>query len=110
MTAATAGLHETTIVNPIERSTRITLPKSTHYRHRGATHVTGRSYEVLVHSASNGWVDTWNDAKKGCGYVRLPSITWAGSGGYWSDLRATPELCVILGLEMPHAPVLSEKV
>lgn len=61
---------------------------------------------VKVHHTSNGWVDLWNDHKKGCGYVILPTLTWPGTGGYWCSVKITPELCEALGIEVPALPEL----
>ena len=34
----------------------------------------------------------------------LPSICWAGSGGYWQYAQVTPALCAANGIDMPAIP------
>lgn len=108
----TAAPGENRIPNPIKRGQRITLPAgsvatSMNPRKKGPFALK-RALTITVHSASDGYIDMWNDLKRGRGLVCLPTITWPGSGGYWTDVRLTPELCQAIGVPGPALPTLSD--
>lgn len=94
---------ESKIENPLHRGQRITLPKGTVVRSANPRHayhrVLARPQEVVVHSVFPGYIDTsgWEREK---GKVLLPSISWAGTKGYWQDVQVTPELAEELGVEL----------
>lgn len=103
---------ENRIPNPLKRGQRITLPAGTvatsmNPRKRGPFALK-RALTITVYSTSDGHIDLWDDRKRGRGLVCLPTITWPGSGGYWTDVRLTPELCQAIGVPAPGLPTLSD--
>jgi hypothetical protein len=101
--------YDNRIENPVEQWSTVTLPKGTMVRQHGKTRALGRAVHVTVHSAGPGWVDTYDDRGYGRGFVILPYITYAGSGGYWVDVPLTPELCEALHVPVPALPVVPEE-
>lgn len=102
--------HRNLIENPFHDGQEVWIPEGTAFT---STHpskvgpqVTKRGYYVTVRMARAGHVDLWNDAGRGRGYVMLPQVTWAGSGGYWMDVKVTPEFCEANNVEMPPLPNL----
>lgn len=111
-TAPAGRRTENSIVNPFARGQRLIIPagtpvRTTHPRRRHG-YFTKRATTITVARASNGWIDLWNDTKKGRGYVHLPVITWAGTGGYWCDVKVTPELCATLDAAVPDLPYVDD--
>lgn len=108
----THPVHTTNVAvrNPFRQGQRITIPtgtpmRSTNPRKRGVF-VSQRLIHVTVFSAYDGYLDMWNDASAGVGYVHLPSISYVGSGDYWHDIKITPELAQIMGGETLTLPTL----
>lgn len=100
------------IANPFARGQRILIPagtplRSTHPR-RDGVYYSKRAQHITVHTSSVGYIDLWNDAKRGRGFVNLPSVTWVGTGSYWIDAKVTPELCKANGVETPALPQFSD--
>lgn len=100
------------IVNPFARGSQVLIPagtplRSTHPRRKGVYH-SKRAQTITVHHTSDGHIDLWNDYRNGFGYVLLPQATWPGAGGYWVDVKVTPELCVANLVLVPELPVLSD--
>lgn len=92
------------ITNPLKAGQHVTIPAGHPYRHRGSVRVTKRATTVRLHNAWDGYVATMPEPGRPAGFVHLPTISWAGSGGYWSDMPLTPELCEELGFEVPSIP------
>jgi hypothetical protein len=94
---------ENRIPNPFIRGQEVVIPAGTPVRHRGDVRLSRRTQTITVFSTSNGWLDLWGD-RHDRGAAILPTITWPGSGGYWSDVQVTPELVEANGLTaMPEA-------
>lgn len=96
------------IVSPFARGQEVVIPagtplRSTHPRKDGV-YYSKRAQTVTVHHTSPGYVDLWNDHKNGRGFVLLPTLTWPGTGGYWVDVKVTPELCKINSVDVPVLP------
>ena len=96
--------------NPFRRGETVTFPtgtpmRSTNPRKEG-TFYTKRPVTVRLHSVHDGHVDMWNDAKRGLGFVHLPTLTYVGSGDYWTTVKVTPELADLLGKPHPTLPTL----
>lgn len=98
-----APMGPTVIENPVQQGARLLIPKGTLVRCRGTVKAVGCATHVRVFSAANGFVNT-TAPDEGYGFVHLPTITWHGSGGCWTDARLTPELCASLGMAVPELP------
>lgn len=70
---------------PIKDGDTVTILKGTPIQHRGQTTVAGRTYKVNVNRVLNGITDSHSDHTKRVN-TRNPSVGWAGTGGYWSDV------------------------
>lgn len=102
-----------TVVNPVKRGSKLTVPAGTVVHSTNPSkrqYVLKRAQTVLVHHAPDGWIDTVNHFGQGDGYVSLPTISWAGTGGYWCDVQVTPEVAAANGLELPTLPGQGGKV
>lgn len=81
---------------PFKRGETVLIPKGapykTTYPGKDGIQYTKKAYKVKVHFANNGCEYT-NYGEK---VVHNPSVTWAGSGGYWCEMDInyiiTPEL------------------
>lgn len=109
--STTPAVTSNRIPNPFHRGQQIRIPagtpvRSTNPKHHGEPFTTKRAQTVLLRQAHDGYVDLWDDAKRGIGFVWLPTVTWAGGSGYWHDVKVTPEFCAALGVEVPALPVL----
>lgn len=97
------------VTNPFRRGENVTFPAGTPMRStnpaKPGVFVTKRPVTVALHSVHGGHVDVWNDAKRGVGFVHLPTLVYVGSGDYWTTVKVTPELAEQLG--KPH-PTLAD--
>ena len=94
--------------NPFKRGQAVLIPAGTPIRStqggdKGRKN-SGRNNTVTAYFVHGGHVDLWNDYGKGLGYVILPEVTWAGTGGYWHTVQVTPELCAANGVPAPVLP------
>lgn len=62
--------------------------------------VTKTTRTVTLRDASPGWVDT-HGTHSPRGAVVLPLLTWAGGGGYWQEVRVTPQVLHANGITEP---------
>jgi len=95
---------ETSIKMPFKEGDQITIPKGTIVEHRGSLRRTKRDSKIKVSWSSNGQVDTGFHEPRYAGKVRLPTVTWAGSGGYWSTCQLTQNVCEANGVDRPMVP------
>lgn len=98
------------VTNPFRRGETVTFPagtamRSTNPSKPGVFH-TRRPVTVQVFGVHEGYVDMWNDADHGVGYVHLPSLVYVGSGDYWHTVKVTPELADQMGKSHPGLPTL----
>lgn len=103
-------LRDTAIIVPFARGDRISLPAGTVYRRGMEIRELKRLTHITVFSACNGWINL--DPYRGAvvGKVHLPTVTWAGAGGGWSDVQFTPQLCEKLGIEVPVIPDMADEI
>lgn len=101
MSPATTMPTSNRIANPFQQGQRVLIPAGTPVRsmnpRKKGVFYTKRAHTVLIRMVADGHVDLWNDAKRGKGYVHLPTITWAGGSGYWHDVKVTPEFAERVG-------------
>lgn len=106
------------IENPFTSGSVVRLPAGTVVRRPTKPRSEGqsdrqaltRAQTVKVHHATPGWVDRWGEHTGRPGTVMLPTISWAGSGGYWVDVKVTPELCEAAGIPIPELPAYDPQV
>jgi hypothetical protein len=110
MTTATQA--KNSIVSPFQRGARVLIPAGTIVQSMNPAHgrfrVAKRTTTITVHMTFDGWIDVFDDYRHGVGYLRLPTITYPGSGGYWQDVQVTEDLCTANGVPVPDIPVLTE--
>lgn len=85
--------------NPFPVGTRVLVPAGTvvHSTDPSApARVTAAPRHVAVRSSFDGWVDIYGEHGR-TGALKLPSIRWAGRGGYWQEAQVTPELLAANG-------------
>lgn len=109
MTTNAPATRPNRIDNPFQRGQSLTIPagtpvRSTNPKHKGEVFTTNRAQTVMVRQVGDGYIDLWDDAKRGIGFIWLPTLTWAGGSGYWSDVKITPEFCEALGVDVPAIP------
>lgn len=96
--------------NPFRRGETVTFPTGTPMRStnpsKPGVFITQRPVSVTLHSVHDGHVDVWNDAKKGLGFVHLPTLVYVGAGDYWTTVKVTPALADQLGKPHPTLPDL----
>lgn len=96
--------------NPFRRGERVTFPAGTAMRstnpRKPGVFTTAREVTVRLHSVHDGYVDLWDDAKSGLGFVHLPTLVYVGSGDYWMTVKVTPELADLMGKPHPSLPDL----
>lgn len=74
------------LTNPFNKGDKVVIPAGTFVRFRGEESLTERAQTITVHMQGTGFydevrtVDGWGNFK-----LRPPTVTWAGSGGYWKD-------------------------
>lgn len=71
-------------MNPFKRGDTVIVPAGTPYTYRGAFGVTKREQTITVSQVFQGYE---HDGRK-----VWPQLGFAGRGGYWKDVRVTPEL------------------
>jgi hypothetical protein len=100
------------IDNPFGKDQIITIPEGTLIRSMNPRHdellVAKATRRVTIRSASHGWVDTLCDHKKGREYVILPTVRWAGIGGFWQIAQVTADLLAANGLDPLILPDLGD--
>ncbi len=92
------------IPNPVPKGDTIVVPKGSviHTTHpSGRVQVTKRTQRITVYMASDGWVSR---ERHDAGKVLLPTVTWAGTGGYWRDVQLTKAVLETNGLTLPTPP------
>lgn len=110
--AMVGALSTTRVTNPFGSGHHVLIPagtplRSTHPRRKGV-YLSKRAQTITVFSAMDGYIDLWNDADHGRGFVHLPTLSWPGAGGYWVDAKVTPELAAANGVTAPALPTLFE--
>jgi len=79
------GYHELADL-PIKKGDTVTILKGTPIRSRGARdRIAGRTYKIKVVMLMNGITDSHSDHTRRVN-TQNPSVSWAGAGGYWSDV------------------------
>lgn len=100
------------ISNPFVKGDTVIIPKGTVVHSTNPSkseYVTKRNQKVNVFMAGNGWVET--DRYYGdVGMVKLPRVSWAGTGGYWCDVQVTPEFLAANGHEPAQLPGQDGKI
>lgn len=84
---------------PFKRGDKVVLPAGTVVRTRGDEKILARKQTVTVHMSSDGY---YGERRTVNGWVRTlepPTVTWAGSGGYWMDARVDEEVLAVNGRE-----------
>ena len=102
------------VVNPFDpdrkgasavRGRKVLIPAGTVIRtthpQNGPVRTAKRTHTITVHHASDGWIDREYDTE---GSVIFPTLSWAGTGGYWCDVQVTPELAAANDISMPALP------
>jgi hypothetical protein len=66
---------------PLKRGDRVCIPKGVRVTgtFAGGEKTTGRAYQVVVYNALNGWIANERAGEP----EHAPSVSWAGTGGYW---------------------------
>lgn len=84
---------------PFTRGDKVVLPAGTIVSSRGEEKVLGRKQTVTAHMVNGGY---YGEKRTADGWVRTlvpPTVTWAGSGGYWMDARVDEEVLSANGKE-----------
>ena len=81
---------------PVQRGMTVTIPKDTIVKTIGQDpKPAGKTYKVRVDHILGGTIAYWDNNGQSPRLIRptAPSIRWAGSGGYWSevDINEIPE-------------------
>jgi hypothetical protein len=109
------GRTDTGFASPLSRLARVLIPAGTPLRRtdpRNPLSTAGR--DITIDCRTNpirtmvGHVDVWNDYGRGRGFVILPVFTYIGSGGYYTDVQVTPELCAANGVPAPTLPTFTD--
>lgn len=93
------------ISSPFRRNDTVILSKGTVVRSTNPSkrsYVLTRAQRIIVRMSSPGYVML--DGGEDRGKVHLPTLTWAGTGGYWCDVQVTPELCEANDVGVPELP------
>lgn len=85
---------------PFKRGDKVVLPAGTVVSStRGEDKLLTRKQTVTVHMTYPGY---YGERRTPDGWVRTlvpPTVTWAGSGGYWMDARVDADVLAANGLE-----------
>lgn len=86
------------LVNPFRQGEKVVIPAGTVVRFKGEETLTERAQTITVHMQSEGHYDEVR-TKDGWGSFKLrpPTVTWAGSGGYWKDAQVDLDVLVANG-------------
>lgn len=70
--------------HPLKRGDRVRIPKGVRVTgtFAGGEKTTGREYQVTVHSALDGWLANERAGEP----EHTPTLSWAGTGGYWHQI------------------------
>ena len=76
--------------NPISKGDTIIIPAGTPFSTtaKGGAGVTKRATKIKVRFSHPGYLD----GSVGKAFAKVPTITAAGTGGYWKDFSVTPEV------------------
>lgn len=85
---------------PFKRGDKVVLPAGTVVAStRGEDKLLTRKQTVTAHMVNGGY---YGERRTKDGWVRTlvpPTVTWAGSGGYWMDARVDADVLAANGLE-----------
>lgn len=110
------------LVNPFSKGDVVKIPVSTPYKTTQPNHsgvkVFKRNQSVNVFFDNEGMVDVYFKIGKPCAdsatiystefqniLVGVPSITYAGTGGYWKDIELTEDILRFNGVEPEYKVV-----